>query len=215
MQATLWALDLETGETLWQTKLGEISTFLDLQSWVRSFFIFLVDLNQAWSPALTLWGLIQALNQITMDTEVFVVFSWTATPSWQLDTQMALRAAASSSTKKALPTFGPSTWREPSKTPRRSTSRGCPREPGWLSLTDLKKLILRQIRADPVHGGYVVASTVWSSNCPDDDQNIRIVKLDSGLNVEWSEEFGECDGSDQLFDFVVDRWETWSCLAGK
>ena len=47
MQATLWALDLETGETLWQTKLGEISTFLDLQSWVRSFFIFLVDLNQA------------------------------------------------------------------------------------------------------------------------------------------------------------------------
>ena len=26
--------------------------------------------------------------------------------------------------------------------------------------------------------------------------------------MEWSEEYGECDGSDQLFDFVVDRWET-------
>ena len=38
-----------------------------------------------------------------------------------------------------------------------------------------------------------------------DDQNIRIVKLDSDLEVEWTEEFGECDGSDQLFDFVVDR----------
>ena len=23
MQATLWALDVETGETLWETKLGE------------------------------------------------------------------------------------------------------------------------------------------------------------------------------------------------
>ena len=56
-----------------------------------------------------------------------------------------------------------------------------------------------------MHGGYVVASTAWSSRCPDDDQNIRIVKFDSSLNVEWSEEFGECDGSDQLFDFVVDR----------
>ena len=38
-----------------------------------------------------------------------------------------------------------------------------------------------------------------------DDQNIRIVKLDSNLEVEWTEEYGECDGSDQLFDFVVDR----------
>ena len=56
-----------------------------------------------------------------------------------------------------------------------------------------------------MNGGFVVASTVWSSKCPDDDQNIRIVKLDSSLNVEWSEEYGECDGSDQLFDFVVDR----------
>ena len=53
----------------------------------------------------------------------------------------------------------------------------------------------------------MVASTVWSSNCPDDDQNIRLVKLDSSLNVEWSEEYGECNGSDQLFDFVVDRLE--------
>ena len=24
MQATLWAFDLDTGETIWQTKLGEI-----------------------------------------------------------------------------------------------------------------------------------------------------------------------------------------------
>ena len=31
------------------------------------------------------------------------------------------------------------------------------------------------------------------------------MKLDSNLEVEWTEEFGECDGSDQLFDFVVDR----------
>ena len=53
----------------------------------------------------------------------------------------------------------------------------------------------------------MVASTVWSSKCPDDDQNIRVVKLDSSLNVEWSEEYGECNGSDQLFDFVVDRLE--------
>ena len=29
--------------------------------------------------------------------------------------------------------------------------------------------------------------------------------MDSNLEVEWTEEFGECDGSDQLFDFVVDR----------
>ena len=27
--------------------------------------------------------------------------------------------------------------------------------------------------------------------------------MDSNLEVEWTEEFGECDGSDQLF--VVDR----------
>ena len=91
-------------------------------------------------------------------------------------------------------------------------------------------LFVCQIRADPVRGGYVVASTAWSDRCPDDDQvllkirqdsvlhvqyiyiysnyddqNIRIVKLDSNLEVEWTEEFGECDGSDQLFDFVVDR----------
>ena len=32
-----------------------------------------------------------------------------------------------------------------------------------------------------------------------------MVKLDSNLEVEWTEEYGECDGSDQLFDFVVDR----------
>ena len=32
------------------------------------------------------------------------------------------------------------------------------------------------------------------------------MKLDSNLEVEWTEEFGECDGSDQLFDFVVDRF---------
>ena len=31
------------------------------------------------------------------------------------------------------------------------------------------------------------------------------MKLDSNLEVEWTEEYGECDGSDQLFDFVVDR----------
>ena len=31
------------------------------------------------------------------------------------------------------------------------------------------------------------------------------MKLDSNLEVEWTEEFGECDGSDLLFDFVVDR----------
>ena len=63
-----------------------------------------------------------------------------------------------------------------------------------------------------MNGGYVVASTVWSSKCPDDDQNIRVVKLDSSLNVEWSEEYGECNGSDQLFDFVVDRWKSCSVL---
>ena len=27
-----------------------------------------------------------------------------------------------------------------------------------------------EIRADPVNGGYVVASTAWSDRCPDDDQ---------------------------------------------
>ena len=46
--------------------------------------------------------------------------------------------------------------------------------------------------------------TILSFN-DNDDQNIRIVKLDSNLEVEWTEEYGECDGSDQLFDFVVDR----------
>ena len=46
--------------------------------------------------------------------------------------------------------------------------------------------------------------TILSYN-DNDDQNIRIVKLDSNLEVEWTEEYGECDGSDQLFDFVVDR----------
>ena len=32
MQATLWALDVETGETLWETKLGEARCWFKRQS---------------------------------------------------------------------------------------------------------------------------------------------------------------------------------------
>ena len=147
--------------------------------------------------------------QITMETGASEEFSKMATPLWQPGTLTASRAGVSSSMKKAAPWSGPSTWRETWNPPRPSTSKAWPREPGWRPpFTHSWWIILfEQIRADPVHGGYVVASTAWSGNCPDDDQNIRIVKFDSSLNVEWSEEFGECDGSDQLFDFVVDRWE--------
>ena len=37
MQATLWALDLETGETLWQTKLGKIYTFFYSKNELQDF----------------------------------------------------------------------------------------------------------------------------------------------------------------------------------
>ena len=40
MQATLWALDLETGDTLWQTKLGEIYTFINVLKESKDFQLF-------------------------------------------------------------------------------------------------------------------------------------------------------------------------------
>ena len=199
------------GRLIW--RLGRLS---GRQSLVR-FFLCVVCSNESTDIAskqctLTLksWTFkFFVLIQITMETGASEEFSKMATPLWQPDTLTASRAGVSSSTTRAAPWSGPSTWRETWNLPRPSTSKAWPREPGWRPpFTHSWWIILfEQIRADPVHGGYVVASTAWSGNCPDDDQNIRIVKFDSSLNVEWSEEFGECDGSDQLFDFVVDRWE--------
>ena len=40
MQATLWALDLETGETVWETKLGE--SLFPLKIPLKSFITFLL-----------------------------------------------------------------------------------------------------------------------------------------------------------------------------
>ena len=42
-------------------------------------------------------------------------------------------------------------------------------------------LFVCQIRADPVNGGYVVASTAWSDRCPDDDQVLLKIRQDSVL----------------------------------
>jgi len=148
MQATLWALDLETGDTIWETKLDH-----DGHGGIRG---------------------------IVLDGDTLVATGYTdgfeggclfineegSAMLWSFDLEGNLKDS------KTIDIEG--------------MSQGA------------------KIRADPVNGGFVVASTGWSSKCPDDDQNIRIVKLDSGLNVEWSEEYGECDGSDQLFDFVVD-----------
>jgi len=148
MQATLWALDVETGETLWETKLdhsgngGIRGILLDGDTLVATGYtdgfeggcLFINDEGTAMLWTFDLEGNVKQSKAIDIDT-------------------MAQGA---------------------------------------------------RIRADPVNGGYVVASTAWSDRCPDDDQNIRIVKLDSNLEVEWTEEYGECDGSDQLFDFVVD-----------
>ena len=47
-------------------------------------------------------------------------------------------------------------------------------------------LFVCQIRADPVRGGYVVASTAWSDRCPDDDQVLLKIRQDSVLHVQYT-----------------------------
>jgi hypothetical protein len=58
------------------------------------------------------------------------------------------------------------------------------------------------VRADPVQGGFVVASCRYDDN---DDQQGVVVKLDSSLAVQWSKDYGLASGADQIFDIVVDR----------
>jgi len=75
------------------------------------------------------------------------------------------------------------------------------------ALVDSKKLNIEgmsqgaKIRADPVHGGFVVVSSKWNEQ---DDQQCVLVKLDSSLSVEWSQEYGLASGMDQCFDMAVD-----------
>ena len=59
-----------------------------------------------------------------------------------------------------------------------------------------------QIKADPVQGGFVVGTTVWSVG---DQQQTMVVKLDSNLKVEWTKDYGLASGQDQCFDILVDR----------
>jgi len=56
-----------------------------------------------------------------------------------------------------------------------------------------------KIRVDPVNGGYAIAGSVWM-----DDQQGIVVKLNSDLSVEWSQDYGLNSGADQIFDLVVD-----------
>jgi len=58
-----------------------------------------------------------------------------------------------------------------------------------------------KIKADPVQGGFVVATTVWSTG---DQQQTMVVKLDSNLKVEWTKDYGLASGQDQCFDILVD-----------
>ena len=113
MQATLWALDLETGETVWETKLGQILAF-------QSFYVVFTPTNpptdmasQQFTLTLESWTFkFFVLIQITMETGASEEFSKMGTPLWQPDTLTASRAGVSSSTTRAAPWSGPSTWRE-------------------------------------------------------------------------------------------------------
>merc|ERR1711899_617071 len=142
MQATLWALDVETGETLWETKLdhsgngGIRGILLDGDTLVATGYtdgfeggcLFINDEGTAMLWTFDLEGNVKQSKAIDIDT-------------------MAQGA---------------------------------------------------RIRADPVNGGYVVASTAWSDRCPDDDQNIRIVKLDSHQQV-WRHTYGQPRGFDARY----------------
>merc|ERR1712002_88149 len=148
MQATLWALHVETGDVIWETKLDHSG-----HGGIRS---------------LLLDGDTIVATGYTGGTEggcTFISEEGTAM-AWKFDLQGNLI------TSQTIDIEG--------------MSQGA------------------KIRADPVRGGYLVASTVWSNQCPNDEQNIRLVKLSADLEVVWSEEYGSCDGADQLFDFVVD-----------
>ena len=140
MQATLWALDVETGETLWETKLGETRptalhwTMLPLSTKsclklskfrpiLYGQFCHAIPKN----ICLNVLGseqpceILLFVQQTTLATEASEEFFWTETLLWRLGTPTALREVVSSSTTKALRCSGPSTWRATSNNPRLST----------------------------------------------------------------------------------------------